>query len=388
MTQPSLLLLSDFYVPHWTGITKGMRELMRALSSRFRCTVLTVRHNDEIAPDEVLDGVRVLRAEPSFQLSRGFVSLKLLIELFRQVPRHDVLLVNSPSMMVLPAAILCKLFGRKLVVFHQGDLILRSGAINWVIEKAFDACTKLACLLADNVCTYTEDYARNSRILSPFLKKFKVLLLPIPVADAAAEVSPALNPLIEQKKAGNFVFGLAGRFVWEKGYDILFRAIPDILKSCPQVVFAFAGPTEMPYEDFFSETRADFEKVKDRVLLLGLLPDEQLAHFYKLIDFVVICSRSDCFNLVQAEACLLGVPSVVSDIPGARWLVSHTGFGVVAGKEDPKKLAEALVEVSKRKTEIMSYHGKVVEVLNREKIVADAEAFFLRLTSASSHQKW
>ena len=64
----------------------------------------------------------------------------------------------------------------------------------------------------------------------------------------------------------------------------------------------------MSYENFFSKNRGMFDHVKEHMTFFGLLDDVSLEHFYKGIECIVVPSRSDCFNLVQAEAMLCGYP--------------------------------------------------------------------------------
>jgi glycosyltransferase involved in cell wall biosynthesis len=376
MAKKSILLVSDFYHPHWTGITKGIKKLVCELGSEFDFRVVTIAYTADLKETETIDAAKVIRAKPTLKISRGFLSIEMFLNLIRQIFKTDLVLINSPSLYILPASILAKLFGKKLVIFHQGDLILRQGLTNRIIEWAFDFCTKCSCYLADVVSTYTQDYCQHSRVLSPFQKKFRPLLMPIPLPKAQSDKSDKLGSLEQAKIENKFIFGLAGRFVWEKGYDLLFQAIPKVIKEVPAVHFAFAGPTAMPYEDFFSESAQLYESIKPHVSLLGLLGEEDLAHFYKQIDCVVISSRSDCFNLVQAEACLAGVPSIVTNIPGARWLVKTTGFGLVAETEDVESLAKTLIQMTKQRQEILSKHSAVYEILNDDKVIQQAKDFF------------
>jgi glycosyltransferase involved in cell wall biosynthesis len=359
---PRLLLVSDYYYPHWTGISKSVHRLVQAFAGQYDITVVAVKH-DPALPTQERDGEStVIRAAPTFQLSRGFVSLALLTRVISLLPQTDIILVNSPSAHVLPVALLARLFRKRLLIFHQGDLILPSGAVNRLIEKVFDISSYLSFRLANRVATYTDDYARYSRVLRPFLHKFQPVVMPLP-----ARHDPGTDGALTRSRipAGTEVlFGFAGRFVEEKGFDVLFDAIPLVVKEIPGAHFVFAGETNMEYEDFFGRSRDRLEKVRDHVTMLGLLDEDGMADFYAALDFIVIPSRSDCFNLVQAEAMLRGKPSIVADIPGARAIVKLTGFGLTFEKEDAQSLARQLVAAARGREGFADKHSHVVNFLD------------------------
>jgi glycosyltransferase involved in cell wall biosynthesis len=234
--------------------------------------------------------------------------------------------------------------------------------------------TILSMMLADKVGSYTEDYAIRSRILKNFLSKFRLMIPPLPRLNIreSGKVFAELKGLKKQKK---ILFGFAGRFVEEKGFDVLFKSIPLVLETLPDAYFVFAGETNIAYEDFFKKNQADYEVVKEKVSLLGLLKGPDLENFYNLIDFIVIPSRSDCFNLVQAEAMLCKKPSVVSDIPGARYLVKSSGYGLLFSSGNAEDLSKSIINIYKERTKIMKNYSKLSEILNRTKLILNARQF-------------
>jgi glycosyltransferase involved in cell wall biosynthesis len=373
--QLRLLLVTDFFYPHWTGIAKSMFSLTKALKERYAITVLTVRFNRKLEKMEKIDNIAVIRSNYLFTLSRSKYSMSIVWDFLRQLWKTDCVFVNSPSANIVFFAFATKLFGRKLLIFHQGDLILPKGLFNRIIEKVFDLSCFIAFSLADKVSTYTTDYARHSRVLRGFSHKFTPVLLPVILqTKTQAEKIAKIVHLKQQKK---IIFGFAGRFVEEKGFDILFRAIPAVLEKLPDAHFVIAGQ-EMSYEDFFGRNKTLFEKVKDHMTFLGLLDDSGLKNFYEEIDAIIVPSRSDCFNLVQAEAMLCGTPALVSDIPGLRYLVKESGFGLLFTSESPDALAEAIISFVNEKSRIMKNEKTLCEILDMKQIVEKASAFIER----------
>ncbi len=373
--QIRLLLVTDFFYPHWTGIAKSVFSLTKSLQDTFAITVLTVRFDNKLPRHEILDNITIIRSNFLFTISRSKYSLAIIGDFLRRLGSTDCVLINSPSANIVFFSLLAKMFGKKLLIFHQGDLILPPGLPNKIIEKVFDLSCFISFSLADKVSTYTTDYAKHSRVLHPFLKKFIPVLLPVVLQSKEDNESPleTIESLQKQKK---IIFGFAGRFVEEKGFDILFQAIPHVLEQLPNAHFVIAG-AEMSYEDFFGKNKALFDQVKKHITMLGLLDDSGLQTFYRGIDCILVPSRSDCFNLVQAEAMLCGTPAIVSDIPGLRYLVKESGFGMTFKSELPDVLVEAIITFEKNKQEIRKNEKKLREILDLQKIIERAEAFIL-----------
>lgn len=367
-----ILIVTDYYYPHWTGISKSLDYLTQSLKSSFDFAVLTVRFKKNLPKIDTRNGVKILREDYFFSLSRSKYSPATILRFLMEVKKHDIVFINSPCSNTLPVAILAKIFGKKLFVFHQGDLILPKGPINRVLEKIFDISTYIAFFLADKVSSYTKDYAEHSRALKPFLHKLTPFLIPIPPPKKLHRGGVTQGLKGEEK----ILFGFAGRFVEEKGFDILFDAIPRVIKRLPSVHFVFAGETNIAYENFYQKNQDKIKKLKKHLTFLGLLIGQKLAEFYSMIDFIVVPSRSDCFNLVQAEAMLSETPSIASDIPGLRFLVEKTGFGVTFKKENPQDLADKIIMCYKNKIAFLKHYQKVKEVLDYQKNVKEAKNYF------------
>lgn len=362
-----VLIVTDYFHPHWTGLSRSILNFTKLLKTSADFTVLTVRYSKDLAEKEVQPGLSILRVPSLFRLSRLCYSPFVISRFLREILRHDVAFINSPCSNILPCSIIAKFFGKRLVIFHQGDLVLRKGISNRFLEYIFRLCTKLSLRLATVASTYTRDYAVHSSILKNYLRKFTPLLLPVMMEPTILPRPKILNPIYALKKSGKVIFGFAGRFVHEKGFDILLQAIPEVIKDTPNAHFVFAGETKVAYEDFFGENTALLERVASHLTLLPLLSKSEMQEFYFNIDFIVIPSRSDCFNLVQAEAALHAKPIIVSDIPGARALVKETGFGEIAKAEDAGDLASKIIKASLSQRLYLRNYGKVERFLDTRK---------------------
>jgi glycosyltransferase involved in cell wall biosynthesis len=340
-----ILACVTYYLPHRTGLTLHAQRLAEGLARRgHQITVLSARFRRDLAPEENVGGVRVLRLRAPWRISRGLVMPGYPGALWRELERHDLVHVHTP---MLEAGLVATLAGarrRPLVLTHHGDLTLPRGAMNRVIERAVAVLAAPALRRARRVIAYSRDYADHSTFLAP--RRRDAVEIPPPVE--VAEVEPER---IEQWRrrldvVGRRVIGFAGRFVEEKRPDLLLRALPRIAGEFPDAVAVFAGAHHLPYERFFERCAPLVDSVADRVRFAGLLDDPRdLAAFYAMCEVLVLPSQSECFGLVQPEAMLAGTPVVASDVPGVRVPIQVSEMGRLVRPGDVDSLAEGVCAV-------------------------------------------
>ncbi|HQO51291.1 MAG TPA: glycosyltransferase family 4 protein [Candidatus Woesebacteria bacterium] len=366
-----ITIVSDFYPPHWTGIAKSIFYLADSIKEEFFTTVLTVQFKQQLPVSEKKEGIIIKRFPVSFTLSRAKFSGALIFHFLRNIKHSDVILINSPSIHILPISVIAKIFQKKLLIFHQGDLILPKGMINYFIQQIFDLASLISFALADQLATYTQDYAHNSRLLKKFLQKTQAFIPPLPYfapTQLAGQVDQQLKrKLSTLKKKKTFLIGCAGRFVEEKGFDVLLAAIIKLKEQRDDFFLVFAGETNISYEKTFFKNQGLVNQLKDNLIFLGLLNDIQLNSFYQAIDLFILPSRSECFGLVQAEAMAKKTPVIVSDIPGARDPVVATGYGLLFEKNNPTALMLAIKEMLNHLKSFDKNYKKVVQYFDQNK---------------------
>jgi glycosyltransferase involved in cell wall biosynthesis len=364
-----ILINVTYYYPHWTGLTQYAIGLAEGLAQQgHKVKVLTTQHQVELKRDEVINGVEVIRCKPTWRFSRSIISWELVKRLVREIKGVDKIFCFLPLNEVLIVSILGKLFRKKVFLVHNGDLVLPKGFVNTIIEKVFFVTTKLAIKLSRGIILNTADYPKFSPLLRNEERKWIVLVPPIGIFSADPKILQQIKTKIGKPR---FVVGFSGRWVEEKGFDVLLKAIPLVTKNLAGVKFVFAGQLEVDYEKTYQKDIALIEKVHNNLIILGKLKRDEMMAFYKTIDLLVISSRSDFFPFVQAEALLSGVPVVVTDIPGARWLVKTTGAGIIVKPENPQALAKGVIEAldkliqlkrnTKKTKEIFKYNNLIIK---------------------------
>jgi glycosyltransferase involved in cell wall biosynthesis len=376
-----ILSILTYYYPHWTGLTAYAQRLAEGLVERgHQVTVLASRHEPTLSREKVHRGVRIVRLPKLMQISRGAVSPSFPLVAYRLMHAHDVVQIHTPLMESWLVTLLALLAGRKVLFTHHGDLVMPSGLLNRIIEWAVTWMMIQAEKMSAWISIHSEDYARNSSFLRPFLHKMAYIYPPIVIPEPDPEAVAAWRD--ELGLSDTPLIGFAGRFVEEKGFDYLFRAVPHVLDVRPDARFVYAGDFPV-YENFYGRCAGLLEGYDDRVIFLGLILDRQkMADFYRMCDVFVLPSRSDCFPSTQIEAMFCGTPVVCTDIPGAREAVKVSGMGLIVPARDEKALAEGILRVLDDSTPYRKTREQVASVFNVQRTLDQYEALLAELASS------
>ena len=348
-----ILIGLTYYRPHTSGLTIYAERLAKALVKRGHAvTVLTSRYDNNLPKNEIRDGVRIVRAPVLFRISKGvimptfgFLATKFALE-------NDVIHLHLPQFDAAGLAIRGRLFGKPTVITYHCDLQMPKGILNWFANQAVHLMNYSACLIADKIVTYTQDYANNSSLLRRFSKKIRIIDPPVELPQATT-IDIKNFQIINNPHKHHPIIGIAARFASEKGVEVLISAMEKITKVLPQAEVWFAGPYKniMGEEEYYQRLQPkiiDMERTGNWKFL-GLLNPEEMAAFYPNLDMLTIPSlnSTEAFGLVQIEAMMNGKPSIASDLPGVRQPVIRHKMGKVIPIGDSDALARTVVEIWK-----------------------------------------
>ena len=262
-----------------------------------------------------------------------------------------------------------------MLMMHHGDLVMPTGVFNRIVQLAVGYMLDRGANSADVISMYTQDYAQHSDFLRPYLNKLAYVFPPVTFPKANASSVAAWRR--ELGLDGRPLVGFAGRFVEEKGFDYLFKAIPLVAQEIPDVKFAFAGEVDVVYEDFWERCQPIIEPYRERLIMLGLLTDpEDMARFYAMCDLFVLPSRTDCLASVQVEAMFNGTPVVATNIPGAREVVRRSGMGLLVEPRDEQDLARGIVQVLSNPNGYIKPFDHVHSLFDPQKAITEYENLF------------
>ena len=368
-----ILTAITYYYPHWTGLTAFARRMAEGLIARgHQVTVVTSRYRPDLPREELHNGVRIVRLPSWLRLSRGQVMPGFLSAVSRLVREHDVVQVHTPMLEVWLVAALAHRAGRKMLMTHHGDLVMPAGVGNQLVQRAVGFLLNRGARAADVISIYTQDYADNSEFLRPHTDKVVVIYPPVvfPRPDMRASAGWRRELGLDRTK----VVGFAGRFVEEKGFDYLLKAVPLVLERVPKVKFIYAGEHRVVYEDFFERCRPLLDANREHVLMLGLIREShRMASFYAMCDVFALPSRTDCLASVQVEAMMCGTPVVATNIPGAREVVGVTGMGRLVEPRNERALADGLLEVLGNPQRYVRPYSHIRAIFDPDKSISDYE---------------
>ena len=78
--QQKILILTDFYKPHISGIVTYINQITAILENKYKITVLTTKYSSELQSLEFSGNVEVIRCKPLFKISRRYFSLSLILK--------------------------------------------------------------------------------------------------------------------------------------------------------------------------------------------------------------------------------------------------------------------------------------------------------------------
>jgi glycosyltransferase involved in cell wall biosynthesis len=380
-----ILVVLTYYRPHTSGLTIYAERLARAMAQRgHQVTILTSQYLKDLPREEVMDGIRVVRAPVLLRINKGVIMPTFGFLATRLVLENDVIHLHLPQFDAAGLAIRGRLFKKPTVVTYHCDLLLPKGLINWLINQVVHLMNLITGIFTHRIVAYTRDYAEHSPFISKFTSKLEVINPPVIISDVQAEEIEQFR--MQFNKERKFpVIGMAARFATEKGVEVLLNAAPDIIKRYPQAVFWFAGP----YENIIGEENY-YERLKPRIELLqnnghwkflGLLSPRSMAAFYPNLDVLVIPSlnSTESFGLVQIEAMMSGVPSIASDLPGVRQPVLRHKMGRVIPIGDAGALAQAAAELIAEKKAYGSAPKALREMYAPDTIAQEYEQLFERI---------
>ncbi len=344
-----ILIALTYYSPYISGLTIYAERIARAWAKGgHEVVVLTSRHSPELPEEEILDGVRVVRAPILLRISKGAVMPAFWAKAVRLVEWADVVNPHLPQFDAAWVAWLGKRKGKFTVLTYHCDLMMPPGLVNRIANRFVLWMNDLAGRFCGRIVAYTEDYAEHSLFLPKFSGKVSIIQPPVELP----EVSEAeVDAFREAVQAGNNspIIGMACRFAADKGVEVLLDALPKILERYPSACVYFAGP----YENVLGE-RAYYDRLKPRLQqfiesghwkFLGSLSPVEMTKFYRTIDLLTMPSlnRTDAFGLVQIEAMMNGKPSVAANLPGIRIPAQRHAMGRIFPIGDSEALAEAII---------------------------------------------
>lgn len=130
-----------------------------------------------------------------------------------------------------------------------------------------------------------------------------------------------------------------GRFVREKGIDLLLDAMPRVLVAFPQATLTLLGDGPL-----LSELKEQAQRLKITAALNFPGVQANPWRYFQDADLVIVPSRVDGLSSVPLEALALGTRVVATDCPGGiREIAAAESRISLVPPEDPRSLAAGII---------------------------------------------
>lgn len=181
------------------------------------------------------------------------------------------------------------------------------------------------------------------------------------------------------------VVGTIARMVPVKGYDILFDAIPAILRDHPDTYFLLVGDGPLKEELLARAKRMGFA---ERVVFCGLVPREEIPTALAAMDLMAHPARYEGLPRVLVQALAMGKPCVAFDADGTREVVvtGETGYLIEPGDSDAFAAAvnELLSDPERRQSLGKAGRKRVDPAFRVETMVSETDRVYQELLQQRS----
>jgi len=301
---------------------------------------IITKRTDTSALYEIKDGIEVYRQSTNFQM------LKKVFSLNRKI-NFDVLHSHFIDISTLLGGISSIISKKSLVATAHGVDVLPNGFIADAFKRfLFIFPKKVMC-----VSRYTEDLA------SRFTPKKNLVVVNNGIdLEKLKPAKTRRNFKKENNLENNVVLLSVGALIKRKGIDLVLKALPDIVKKVPNLVYVIIG------------RGSEFNNLKQLTKDLGMdkyvffynyyLTDGEVANFYNIADIFILMSRTtkeefgvEGFGIAYIEASFFEIPVIGGKSGGTADAVidGKTGFLVTPGNQ--KELINKLLLLLKNKNQ-------------------------------------
>ncbi len=308
-----------------------------------------------------IEGVKIVRAPNPFRakkISIGPSPLKLFFDfllfwmaLGRVIRRRYAVVHGVEDCGIV--ALVCARIGRARMVFERhsdpASYKKKKGFGNFVM-KAYAAVERFVMRHADAVIGTGPGLVENA---GKVRRDGRACLIP-DIPSSLAEADPAETAEIRSRivrDAGDVIIGYVGSFAVYQGIDLLFKAIPLVVKEVPRARFAIIGGSLSEIADCRARLAAD--GCPDAAAFLGFIHPDKLPSYLASFD-ILLSPRISGMNtpLKLLDYLKAKVPIVATDCEANRLILDKTtaeltpltpdGFaaGIVRLCKDPARREE------------------------------------------------
>jgi glycogen synthase len=265
---------------------------------------------------ELMSNIKVYRFKPFFKFWPYAYNPSMRKFLKKEVHKYDIVHVHGyqsyEADLVSKLGVPYILTAHDIIAHYRGFLGFLKKIYDIIIGKRIlKRAKKLIAITPENVIQYNEIINCNNKIaivpngIESFSKKEKS--------------SELLKKLGNPHKTILFF----ARIVKYKGAQYIIQALPKIIEIEPKIMCVFAG-NDQGYKKELVKLAAEL-KVQNHCIFTGKISNETREDFYNLADVFIFPSTGEGFGLVAAEALHFGIPSILANKGGLKYILKEIG---------------------------------------------------------------
>jgi glycosyltransferase involved in cell wall biosynthesis len=173
----------------------------------------------------------------------------------------------------------------------------------------------------------------------------------------------------------------------KNGLEYLIRAIPIVAKERDDVVFVIGGDGSLMK---FHKQLANALEVRDKVIFTGMIPQDEVPHYYAMSNLTVVPSLQEAFGLVVSEAMACGKPTIGTKVGGIPDQIIDGYNGFLVQPRNPREIAEKILSLlnDPKEARRMGMNGRkiVEEKFDANKRTDKIIQLYSRLCNRSSNR--
>lgn len=270
----------------------------------------------------------------------------ILLAACYQMVRYRPSVVYLQDGLLAPLGCLLKVFGKPAIVTVHGlDITYENSLFQLMVPRCIRRLDRVVCI----------SEATTNACLKRGVPEYKIRLIADGISDVL-HVDHSEDDLKRYKEElsrntglwldGKKIILSTGRLTQRKGFHwFIQEVIPRIVARYPDCLYLIAGDG-----DYRSQVRkvAEDPGVRDHVMLLGQVGDEDMRYLYNIADVYVmpnipVENDLEGFGLVVLEAASCEVPVVASRIGGIPDAIKDGSNGFLVEPENADAFAQSVV---------------------------------------------
>jgi len=337
-----IIIATEVYPPDIAGPATFIKRITPELNEAgFKVTTLT--YADQASESEEL--VKVSR-----QTSLINKYLAYFFKLKKLADKADLIFAQGPLASGLPAVLVKKLTGKKVIMKIVGDVVWERARNNNLTGQTIDEFQKAKhnfkvelqkkirnwLIRQVDLAVVPSNYFKGLA-LGWGLKEDKIRVIYNSFESHRLDISKA-----EAKQKLNLngeVMLSVGRLTSWKGFDILIDLMPVLLMKKPDLKLVICGSG--PQEEKLKAKIKDL-KLEDKVIMAGQVNQSEIKYYYRAADLFILNSAYEGLSHTLLEALSYGLPCLASRIGGNPEVIEDKRNGLLFEYNNQQEILNCL----------------------------------------------